>query len=241
MTLLNNSRDAVPAVPVIVYGPRCSGKTANTDFIMKLFGRTELTDEWDPRKKLRVNSIGFTSVECPESHPYQWISIAVVLEELRKRGVAVIYPKAKPTPWIDSQRQQNLSMAPIPDKKDSVNPWVPMSDPVDKKVVGKTGEELFELIECTARVGTALMRCFIQGVDEFEPTTGKSNRQWLMEEIADVRANLNLVEERFELDRQFIGDRATLKRERQREWHKMPAEEARAKLVCVNTIDTPAE
>lgn len=103
-----------------------------------------------------------------------------------------------------------------------LNPWVPMSDPVDKKVVGKSMEEIYELIEAAARVGAAISRCFIQGIDEREPTTGKSNRQWLTDEVADVEANLRLIKEHFQLDAEEIEVRASMKWSRQRVWHKMP-------------------
>jgi hypothetical protein len=64
----------------------------------------------------------------------------------------------------------------------ALNPWRPMTRPIDLKHLGKLGEESNEL-------GAAISRCIIQGIDEREPVTGKPNRQWLAEEIADVLAN----------------------------------------------------
>lgn len=74
-----------------------------------------------------------------------------------------------------------------------MNPWHPITDSVDLKHLGKLSEELGEL-------QAAVARCIIQGIDEREPVTGKVNRDWLTEEIADVQANLDLVVKRFEID-----------------------------------------
>lgn len=98
-----------------------------------------------------------------------------------------------------------------------INPWHPMDDPVDLKTMGKLMEELGELQAVVAR-------CVIQGIDEKEPVTGKENREWLLEEIADVYANLSLVRERFlneDEDAFFIQKRWREKEERLRTWHGM--------------------
>lgn len=94
----------------------------------------------------------------------------------------------------------------------SVNPWQPITDKRELKILGKLGEEVNEC-------GTALFRCIIQGVDESEPETGKVNREWLQDEIADVLGNIDLVIEHFQLDLQVIRKRAELKKTRQRIWH----------------------
>jgi hypothetical protein len=49
------------------------------------------------------------------------------------------------------------------------------------KILGKQLEELNEL-------GSATARCIIQGIDGREPVTKKPNREWFMEEVADVYA-----------------------------------------------------
>jgi len=92
------------------------------------------------------------------------------------------------------------------------NPWHPIADPVDLKHLGKLAEEANEL-------GSAIARCIIQGVDECEPVTGKLNRQWLQDEIADVQANLDLVIERFGLDEEAMDARAAKKRRHLKQWH----------------------
>lgn len=94
-----------------------------------------------------------------------------------------------------------------------MKPWHPMSSPVDLKHLGKLVEELNE---CSA----AAARCIIQGIDEAEPVTGKVNREWLEEEIADVIANVGLVIEHFNLDTIKIEARSTTKAARSRAWHK---------------------
>lgn len=94
------------------------------------------------------------------------------------------------------------------------NPWIPESSPIRLKHLGKLGEELSEC-------GAAVSRCIVQGIDEAEPVTGKINRRWLEEEIADVYANAELVIEHFGLDSNFINERAARKEAFLRRWHEM--------------------
>lgn len=96
----------------------------------------------------------------------------------------------------------------------ALNPWHPMTEPVDLKHLGKLGEEAGEL-------ASAVSRCIIQGIDEAEPVTGKVNKEWLEEEMADVLANMSLVEEHFQLNRERILQRADKKKEHLRKWHVM--------------------
>jgi len=95
-----------------------------------------------------------------------------------------------------------------------MNPWHPMSDPVDLKNMGKLVEESGELASAGAR-------CIIQGIDECEPVTGKKNREWVEDEIADVIANIKLVIERFSLNEERILSRAEHKEASLRTWHDM--------------------
>lgn len=80
------------------------------------------------------------------------------------------------------------------DKLRDASPWHPMSNAVDIKHIGKLLEELGELV-------SACSRCLIQGVNEAEPVTGKLNKDWLEDEIADVICGIQLVEKRFSLMR----------------------------------------
>lgn len=94
------------------------------------------------------------------------------------------------------------------------NPWHPMTNSIDLKHLGKLLEECNEL-------GSAIARCIIQGIYEKEPVTGKENKQWLTEEIADVLANINLVIEHFSLNEEFIAKRSKDKAARLKTWHDM--------------------
>lgn len=96
----------------------------------------------------------------------------------------------------------------------ALNPWHPMTDAVDVKHLGKLGEECCEL-------GSAIARCIIQGIDEFEPVTGKPNREWLENEIADVLAGIELNIQHFGLDRHAILERREHKIKHLRAWHAM--------------------
>jgi hypothetical protein len=81
-----------------------------------------------------------------------------------------------------------------------VSDWVPMTNPVHLAVLGKAGEELGELI-------SAKDRCIIQGLDGIDPDSGKVNRDWLTDEVADVAAMLLHIARRFNLDSYAIEER----------------------------------
>lgn len=98
------------------------------------------------------------------------------------------------------------------DQLRDANPWQPITDPVDIAHLGKLGEEAGEL-------AAAASRCIIQGVDGREPVTGKVNREWLEDEIADVLANSELNIQRFALDGDRIAERALRKIAHLTQWH----------------------
>jgi NTP pyrophosphatase (non-canonical NTP hydrolase) len=98
------------------------------------------------------------------------------------------------------------------DKK-VLNPWVPIVDPEILKYLGKFIEELGECI-------SAVARCQIQGIDEFHPVTGKHNKEWLEDEIADVKNLANLVTEYLKLDEAHIELRIMRKEALLRQWLK---------------------
>src|ERR1039458_1231647 len=100
-----------------------------------------------------------------------------------------------------SGRDHPLYEAGKPETSWALNPWYPMSRPIDLKHMGKLGEELGE-------AQSAVSRCIIQGIDECEPITKKLNRTWLEDELADVLANIELVTRHFDLDRSRMGERA---------------------------------
>lgn len=100
------------------------------------------------------------------------------------------------------------------DQLRDANPWNPITSPIDLKHLGKLAEELGE--------GTAAVsRCIIQGLDEREPVTGKVNREWLEDELADIIANAELNIEHFKLDYARMLGRIGKKKTHLRQWHGM--------------------
>lgn len=81
------------------------------------------------------------------------------------------------------------------------SPWQPETSQYKLAVLGKLAEEGSE-------VATAAVRCIIQGTDEREPVTGKLNREWLEDEIADVMAQCLLAIRGLKLDVARINKRA---------------------------------
>jgi hypothetical protein len=118
----------------------------------------------------------------------------------------------RPQPGIPSPASDDGPIAGMP-----LNPWVPMSRPIDLKHIGKLQEELGE-------AAAAASRCVIQGIDESEPVTGKVNRTWLQEELADVLANIELNVEHFALDAAEIERRKERKKAHLRAWHGLLAD-----------------
>jgi len=102
-----------------------------------------------------------------------------------------------------------------------VNPWHPMTGMIDLKHIGKLGEECGELIGVLGNIVAAISRCIIQGIMDKEPVTGKVNKRWLEEEIADVEAGIELNKKRFHLDREFIETRKQGKMAKLKIWHDM--------------------
>lgn len=98
--------------------------------------------------------------------------------------------------------------------KSKMNPWRPMKKPIDLKHLGKLAEEL-------GGCSSAVSRCLIQGICEREPVTGKINKEWLEDEIADVLANIELVTVHFGLSRVSMTERMFTKINQLKEWHKM--------------------
>lgn len=92
------------------------------------------------------------------------------------------------------------------------NPWHPMINPIDIKNIGKFIEELGECVSAAART-------LIQGIDECEPVTGKLNKEWLEDEIADIKANIDLVTDRFKL--KINERRIERKKTHLKQWHDM--------------------
>jgi hypothetical protein len=112
----------------------------------------------------------------------------------------------------DGKEQREGGVMANADELRDANPWHPISNAVDLKHLGKLAEELSE-------AGAAVARCIIQGMDEAEPVTGRINRQWLQDELADVLANVDLVIDQFKLDRPAMTRRQVRKKQHLRQWH----------------------
>lgn len=81
-----------------------------------------------------------------------------------------------------------------------VTKWVPVQDPHLLRRMGKLGEEVNEL-------GCVASRIIIQGIDEFDPSSGDKNRLRLEKEIADVLAQCYCCIAELGLDDDYIQKR----------------------------------
>ena len=104
------------------------------------------------------------------------------------------------------------------ENKHNLQPWYVEIDSQRLRRFGKTLEELGELQAVVAR-------CIIQGIDEVDPSSQKTNRLRLEEEIADAYAQLFLLEERFNLDTEFIAERMMHKTDQMYEWDRLVEED----------------
>ena len=84
--------------------------------------------------------------------------------------------------------------------------WLPESNPLVLRRIGKTAEECGELLKVLGRLNS-------QGLDGTDPESGVVNRLALAQEIADVYAQLDVTIERLSLDRSMIANRRAGKRE----------------------------
>jgi NTP pyrophosphatase (non-canonical NTP hydrolase) len=93
----------------------------------------------------------------------------------------------------------------------TMNKWEVTTDPLTLRRLGKLGEELGELANVASR-------CIIQGINATDPGTGKVNRQRLLDELADVAAQIDCTMTAFGLDASYFGERRTKKRAQMAEW-----------------------
>jgi len=92
-----------------------------------------------------------------------------------------------------------------------MNPWRPDPNPLQARRVGKSLEELAELQKVLARIS-------IQGLFGVDPSTGEMNLHAAQKEIADVRAQLQLLESLWQLDASEIRARMEQKIRQMDEW-----------------------
>ncbi len=90
-----------------------------------------------------------------------------------------------------------------------ISPWMPEQDRIRLAMLGKLIEELGEATQRAAR-------CITHGIDETDPDTGRTNREELEREIADVRACETVLDD---LDVKFDRDRWLAKVNGFRKWH----------------------
>jgi NTP pyrophosphatase (non-canonical NTP hydrolase) len=96
--------------------------------------------------------------------------------------------------------------------------WNVETDAKALRRLGKLGEELGEL-------QAVVSRCIVQGINEIDPGSGKLNRVRLMEEIADVEAQVHCSTLHFGLSAVDIIRRANQKVDQMEEWEALCAEQ----------------
>lgn len=95
-----------------------------------------------------------------------------------------------------------------------MNPWTPTTDLHMLRRMGKLQEELGELQAVAAR-------CIIQGIDEIDPHSGEINRQRLLEEMADVSAQIGCCVRELSLDMHEYVIRIEEKTAQMAEWERL--------------------
>ena len=95
-----------------------------------------------------------------------------------------------------------------------MNPWMVETDPIILRRIGKTGEECAELSKICCRI-------LIQGIDGIDPHTHKTNKQSLLEELADVMAQCHVTINSLNLDQTVIDERIMKKMKQMDEWESL--------------------
>lgn len=113
---------------------------------------------------------------------------------------------------------------------DTPNPWVPTTNLSELRCLGKLGEEAAEL-------SSAICRCIIQGMNEAEPSTGKINRDWLEDEIADVLANIEITIKNLNLNNGKIFSRLNRKTEHLKNWHQICVDRERKEIEKIDLAE----
>lgn len=93
----------------------------------------------------------------------------------------------------------------------TMQPWAPTLTPHQTRRAAKTLEELGELAAVLARIQ-------IQGLDEIDLSSGKTNRQRFHEETADVIAQINCNFRAFDMPADAIDERVQAKELMMGEW-----------------------
>lgn len=96
----------------------------------------------------------------------------------------------------------------------AMSKWIPESDPMILRRVGKTSEEASELVKVCSRIT-------IQGLDGVDPATGEANRVSLAKEVADVMAQCEVTINALRLDPDAVYTRTQEKKRQMAEWEAM--------------------
>lgn len=96
----------------------------------------------------------------------------------------------------------------------AMSKWIPITDLRLLRRFGKLAEELAELQSVVAR-------CIIQGVDEVDPSSGRTNRERITDEVADVLAQCDLTISELGLDFAAIRARVHEKKRQMAEWESL--------------------
>lgn len=92
-----------------------------------------------------------------------------------------------------------------------MSPWHVTTDPRMLRRMGKTTEEASELLAVCGRI-------VIQGIDEIDPSSGKTNRQRFIEEAADTYAQLDLTLKYLGASFPLVLDRVEKKKQQMADW-----------------------
>lgn len=92
----------------------------------------------------------------------------------------------------------------------TISAWMPEQDQHRLACLGKLIEECNELAARAAR-------CIIHGLDETDPASGRTNREELAREMADVEACMHQAEQRLDVD--WMAKRAIDKSDGLNRWH----------------------
>lgn len=105
--------------------------------------------------------------------------------------------------------------------------WEPTTNLMELRRLGKTCEELGELV-------AVLGRTICQGLDGIDPSSGESNIERITKESADVIAQIGCNVQAFQLDQARIDARVAYKTSQMAEWEAMfPPAGSDAKPVFV--------
>lgn len=110
-------------------------------------------------------------------------------------------------------------LGPAKAKTDEQKPMSKWEVTTDQKLLRRLGKLLEELGEASA----VAARIIIQGVDEVDPGSRKVNRERLMDELADVQAQIGCTVLYLDLDQDYMACRTARKIRNMAEWERLVA------------------